>query len=155
MRKKELFTDEDAGDLKEVECIIDALDQAQPIPAGCSIHSVGEALLSFLNTLAEPVVPFAMYQRFVNTDSYGEYKQLLLSLKTAHYNVFYYLVAFLRDSVLRISSESPPTSERVDQVASVFAEVILRAPHVEQQDNHKRAVQFIRSFLASPVLRIP
>ena len=64
-----------------------------------SEYSVGAALLKFLDSLADPVIPFSMYQNCIECSSLNESKQLLSSLQFVNYNVFYYLMAFLRDLI--------------------------------------------------------
>lgn len=148
--KDDLFRDD--GNLDEVQQIMEKLDRGEPVPSGPSIYSVGESLLRFLSSLAEPVIPFTMYQRFLDAPGYTEYKQLLSSLKTAHYNVFYYLMAFLRDVVLTPTADS----ERVDSIALIFGDVILRAPHGEQQPaNSNKAAHFVQCFLKRETLTVP
>jgi len=100
-----------------------------------SMFSVCETLLRFLEALPEPVVPFSMYQRCL--DSYQSYQlaraviALLLlffffsfyyflisfcfykavsQIPASHYNVFIYLTAFLRE-VLTHSTENGLTTE--------------------------------------------
>ena len=107
---KELFTDE--GDLEEVQNVIASLDSGGPMPRNCSIHSIAEGLLRFLDGLSEPVIPYKMYQRCVNARSYAVRKQIIDSLEMIHYNVFCYIMAFLRDCVLKSDSNR----ERIQEI---------------------------------------
>lgn len=102
------------------------------------MFSVCETLLRFLEALPEPVVPFSMYQRCL--DSYQSYQlaravitfssfimtifffslyyflisfcfyKAVSQIPASHYNVFIYLTAFLRE-VLTHSTENGLTTE--------------------------------------------
>lgn len=59
---------------------------------------MAESLVRLLDALPEPIIPFSLYQRCV--DSYQTYqlaKQATSQIPTVHYNVFVYLTAFLRE----------------------------------------------------------
>jgi len=59
---------------------------------------MAEILIQFLDSLAEPVIPTSLYRQCLEASgSYSQCKQLLSYLPTVHYNVFYYLMAFLRE----------------------------------------------------------
>lgn len=66
------------------------------------------------------MIPFSIYQRALDADSYPQRKKLLSSIKTVNYNVFYYLMAFLRDCVLKKN----PTPERVRSIGLLILFVI-------------------------------
>ena len=102
--------------MDEVQTVIECIDNAIPIPDTCSIHSVCESLLRLLDSLAEPVIPFSVYQRCLDASSYFESKQILSSLKTVNYNVFYYIISFLREYCV----DGDATSERVHAICKYY-----------------------------------
>ena len=63
-----------------------------------SIHSVGEALLVFLDALPEPVIPVRMYAEAMEASAtYLDVKKVVARLPGLHRRVFHHLVAFLRE----------------------------------------------------------
>eukprot|EP01095_Lingulamoeba_sp_RSL-Kostka_P007242 TRINITY_DN2290_c1_g1_i1.p1 TRINITY_DN2290_c1_g1~~TRINITY_DN2290_c1_g1_i1.p1 ORF type:complete len:121 (+),score=25.48 TRINITY_DN2290_c1_g1_i1:422-784(+) len=111
-----------------------------------------EVLLTFLESLAEPVIPFSLYQRCIEASGqYSECKQLLISLNTVNYNVFYYLMSFLRE-VLTFKDKNLLTPEKL---GVVFANVLIRPPlsksinYSESLIKKKAKVDFILHFLLS------
>ena len=103
-----------AGEAEEMEKIRDCLDEGRDFDfqgSNTAIHSVCETLVRLLESLPEPVVPFNLYQRCL--DSYQTYqlaKQAVSQISTIHYNVFVYLTAFLRE-VISHSNKNGLTSE--------------------------------------------
>lgn len=87
-----------SGVQAEVESIIDSLDCATPFNPNISIHSMAEALMYFLNHLAEPLFPLSLVEQYDGTNLTTFCRQTALSqLTPCHYNVFIYLIAFLRE----------------------------------------------------------
>ena len=72
---------------------ISAQDTGKPNPRpDVSIHSAAEALMIFLESLREPVVPFAFYSRCLEcSGSYLQCKQVASQLPIHHKHVFDYL----------------------------------------------------------------
>jgi phosphatidylinositol-bisphosphatase len=77
----------------------EAIDNGNDIPTRVSIHAIAETLTSFLAALAQPVIPADMYPAAeveeANLRAVG--RKFLESLPTLNYNVFVYLVSFLRE----------------------------------------------------------
>jgi len=148
------------GKREEVQNIIECLDTGKPLSScEASIDSVAQSLLRFLESLAEPVIPYSMYQSCIDScDSYLQSKQLLSSLKTVNYNVFYYLMVFFRQSVLANRDKNMLTPKAL---ASKFAEVLLRPPRLSIVDREMdpskkfKAERFILQFLEAPQLKVP
>lgn len=62
-----------------------------------SVNSVADALLLFLQTLPQPVIPFSFYQRVIHSaSSFSNCKQIYNELPEVHRNVFQYIILFLR-----------------------------------------------------------
>lgn len=108
------------GDHKEMEAIREALDTGTPLAEAFhgSVHSMAETLLRFLESLAEPVIPFSLYKQCLDSsNNYAQCKKLLGFLQTVNYNVFYYLMAFLRE-VLTHSHNNKLTPEKLGMVVA-------------------------------------
>jgi len=123
-----------------------------------SIHSMAESLLRFLESLVEPVISVALYKQCLdNSHSYLQCKQILSFLPAVNYNVFYYIMAFLREVLLH-SKKNKLTTEKA---ALLFSSVLLRSPAgnkvrlVNENVRSKRAA-FISHFLtADEPLKVP
>lgn len=80
-----------------------------------SIHSVAEALLIFLESLAEPVIPYAFYEECIAaSESAINCQSIITKLPPPHFNCFVYLMAFLRE-VLQYSKENLLTPEKLSK----------------------------------------
>jgi inositol polyphosphate 5-phosphatase INPP5B/F len=77
------------------------------------IESVAETIIRFLESLAEPVIPYSMYKQAIDaSSSFVQCKQVLTSLPTVNMNVFFYLMAFLRE-LLTYSASNKLTPEKL------------------------------------------
>ncbi|KNC49078.1 RhoGAP domain-containing protein [Thecamonas trahens ATCC 50062] len=90
---------QESGDEAELATIRSLLDSGQGLLAySGSIHSVAEALLKFLACLATPVIPFRMLPRAIEAAASPQAAiDLVGVLPAINYNVFTYLMAFLRE----------------------------------------------------------
>lgn len=71
-----------------------------------SIDSVAEVLLLLLDCFYEPVIPFPMHLRCIESASnYTACKQLIKQLPLSHRNCFLYICSFLRE-LLTCSSKN-------------------------------------------------
>ena len=76
----------------------DWLDKGDATAPTVSIHSAAEALMIFLESLKEPIIPFSMYSRCLECSAnYLQCKQIVSQLPSHHKHVFNYLTAFLRE----------------------------------------------------------
>ena len=90
-----------------------------------SIHSVAEALLVFLESLEEPVIPFKMYRKCLDcSNNYTLCKQMVMNLPPSHKNVFRYLIEFLKE--LLFYSTYNDLNPKV--LATIFGAIMLRPP---------------------------
>ena len=81
---------------------------------------MAESLIRFLESLAEPVIPFMMYNSCIEANSsFPQSKQLLSCLKTVNYNTFYYIISFLRE-VLNHSKKNKLTPEKLGLILIFF-----------------------------------
>eukprot|EP01113_Clastostelium_recurvatum_P039045 TRINITY_DN5917_c0_g1_i1.p1 TRINITY_DN5917_c0_g1~~TRINITY_DN5917_c0_g1_i1.p1 ORF type:complete len:300 (+),score=81.42 TRINITY_DN5917_c0_g1_i1:395-1294(+) len=137
----------ESGVQGEMEIIRECLDTgnsfaAQPL----SVHSMAETAIRFLEALAEPLIPYALYdQALTSSSSYLQCKQLLSYLPTVNYNVFYYLISFLREVLSYPDNRLTP-----DQLAVVFSSVLLRPksePDTLDEATIKKKADFVYHFL--------
>ena len=95
MKEERLFVT--SGEKAEIDAIRDDLDTGAEF-GKYSIHSMAEALIYFLNSLAEPIFPPSIVEQYAEGTNLTTFcKQALLLLTPAHYNAFIYLVSFLRE----------------------------------------------------------
>ena len=110
----------------ELLAIRDWLDTGLPVDKPkVSIHSAAEALLLFLESLREPLVPFSMYARCLEASpNYLQCKQIASQLPEHHRLVFNYVTAFLREAIRHSAKNG------VDPkiIATLFSSSFLRDP---------------------------
>merc|ERR1712013_14144 len=78
------------------------------------MHSVGEALVRFLESLQDPVWPVKLLESYQpqKMDTTQWCRQALMRLPLAHYNTFIYTISFLRE-VLKHASRNKLTAEKL------------------------------------------
>ncbi|GAA5965983.1 hypothetical protein JCM3765_004142 [Sporobolomyces pararoseus] len=91
------------------------------------IHSVAGSLVSLLESLAEPVIPYSQYGRALKCERREDAYGLIQDLPEVHSIVLLYLLAFLR-VLLNQTRDSEVRANRMNQVAVVFSFVLLRPP---------------------------
>ena len=143
----------------ELLAIRDWLDTGLPVDRPrVSIHSAAEALLLFLESLREPLVPFSMYARCLEASpNYLQCKQIASQLPEHHRHVFNYVTAFLREAIRHSAKNG------VDPkiIATLFSSSFLRDPPganmaeggikgrtMQQLVDHKKA-RFLYHFLVN------
>ncbi|KAK3098461.1 hypothetical protein FSP39_019707 [Pinctada imbricata] len=108
---------------KEILAIRDCLDTGVPDRIPGSVHSVAEALLLFLESLPDPVIPCSVYHRCLDcSNNFMLCKQVLSQIPECHKNVFVYVCAFLRE----LLTHAEENNLEVKFLASIFGEVLLR-----------------------------
>jgi len=142
----------------EILLIRDWLDTGIPIDKpNVSIHSAAEALLIFLESLREPIIPYSMYSRCLEcSGNYLQCKQVASQLPIHHKHVFDYLTAFLREVVLHSAQNG------IDPkiLATLFCSLFLRDPpgtnlgtglraKTNQQLLERRKAAFIYHFIVN------
>jgi len=143
----------------EILALRDWLDTGKPAPRpDVSIHSAAEALMIFLESLREPVVPFAFYSRCLEcSGSFLQCKQVASQLPAPHRQVFDYLTAFLREVI----SHSAQNGIDPKILATLFCSLFLRDPpgtslgtglraRNQQQLLERKKAAFIFHFLVNP-----
>lgn len=149
LREPDLF--KESGDSCEVNDIRERLDTDQSLEHfNGSIHSVAEALIGFLESLSEPVVPKKHYMSCINAFAKFETSKLALGyLPTEHYNVFHYVMALLRERLHRCKENSTTA----DELAIIFSRVMMRHPReaMPNASQQAAAASFIKQFLRNDV----
>lgn len=107
------------------------------------IYSVCETIILFLDCLPDPVIPFSFFQRVIECGSLQTAKQIIASLPIPHYNVFVYLISFIKELLKHGASKS--------DLLHCFAPVILRPaariPERLEQSVRKKQKIFLGWFL--------
>mmetsp|Transcript_18492 Transcript_18492/g.25929 ORF Transcript_18492/g.25929 Transcript_18492/m.25929 type:complete len:463 (-) Transcript_18492:8-1396(-) len=113
----------ESGVEEEMAIVRECLDTGEDFaPHNFSVHSMAESLLRFLDSLAEPLIPFNLYDQVLDCETYVQCKQIMTHLSPVNYNVFYYLVAFLRE----VLGHTNTNGLSVTKLALVFSSAIIR-----------------------------
>lgn len=154
MDERGLFSQ--SGIQSEMEQLRELLDYGRSFDEYTgSIHSVAEILFRFLESLAEPIIPFALYKQALESSaSYNQCKQLLSYLPVVNYNVFYYLMAFLRE----VLQHGDKNKLQADKLALLFSSVLVRSPNPRNvsEGSQEKKREFVYQFLSSKEkLKVP
>jgi len=151
MREENILIESGLG--SDIVMIRNYLDQGQKGPMPGSIFSVGAALLLFLESLPEPVIPYKFHNKCMDaSQNYTLCKQVISQMPECHTNVFRYITAFLRE-MLKYSAENKLVPKIL---ATVFGSILLRGPtekanvsrKAESQIGQKKA-KFLYHFLVN------
>ena len=119
-----------------------------------SVYSVAAALLTFLEALAEPVIPVQFHQRCMECSNNTILcKQILMQLPKVHQNTFVYVMAFLKEIIN--NSDMNKTDPKL--LASLFGPVILQGKQSDKSkqtlsNEKKRKVAFLYQCLVNDVM---
>ena len=113
-----------SGSNKDFIILREWLDTSETKIDPClSVHSVADALLMFLNSLCEPIIPYEFFDRCLeNSSDFNATQKILPLLPVFHKNVFNYLRQFLHQ-VLR-HSQARNYDEQI--LAEIFGDIVLR-----------------------------
>ncbi|XP_065057148.1 type II inositol 1,4,5-trisphosphate 5-phosphatase-like isoform X2 [Rhopilema esculentum] len=137
----------------EIVMIRNYLDNSERGTMPGSIFSVGEALLLFLESLPEPVIPFKFQNKCMDAcQNYTLCKQVVGQMPDCHVSVFRYITAFLRE----LLTHSADNKLAAKILATVFGAILLRGPkeqatvsrRAESQIGQKKA-KFLYHFLVN------
>lgn len=146
------------GDTVQMEEIRARLDSKQLLLPGTDVHSVAETYIQFLKSLPDPVIPFNMYQRCnACSNSAILCRQLVSDLNAAHYDLFMYIVLFLKETL------SHRTMNRLtsDRLALLFGSVMIRqetrsnAAQAPSDAVSRRKAEFLMHFIDPGVKLTP
>jgi phosphatidylinositol-bisphosphatase len=145
----------ESGFPQEKQTIRERLDTGEPFDAGIensdtAVHSFGEVLLSFLEALAEPVVPSKFYRMCIEACASSQACVHIISkIPAVHFNTFHYIMAFLREFIRYKESNLVEP----DELAIIFSRVLLRPPRnystkqAHSLSDQKAKALFIKHFL--------
>ena len=124
----------------DIGSVRDALDTDSEIRVS-SVHSVCEALVLFLDSLPEPVIPYDQYTECIEQCTHlANSKRTLKLIEFSHRNVFKYICAFLRE-LLRHSDTNRSNAKFLSQV---FGDVLLK-PRLPESGNGSKSSSKKRS----------
>eukprot|EP01038_Epipyxis_sp_PR26KG_P011261 gene11261-15109_t len=140
IKEKDLFGGR--PDLEEVKQIRNSLDQGLEFPS-CSPHSIVEALITFIGSPAKPLLPVECYPNaeVEGQSMRGFCRKLLEDLPPLNYNVFVYILSFLRE-VLASSSFNRCSPEMLASVCvncMTFPQSDVDQKMVSKEERLKRA----------------
>lgn len=120
------------------------------------VHSMAETLIRFLESLSEPVIPFALYQQCIDaSSSYQAARRIVCTQLTAvHYNTFYYLISFMQE-LLTHKDKNGLTQERL---VNLFSSILLRSPDPKAKQTEeiiRKKIMFFNYFVSSNNTKAP
>lgn len=116
---------EQPGLSSEIAMIRQTLDTslAESLPG--SVHSVAEALLIFLETLKEPIIPYSLTQRALDgCATFAGCRAVFASLPMSHQHVLKHIVSFLKEVLLHSSKNGLDAKTLV----ALFGGALIRLP---------------------------
>lgn len=90
----------EGGTPSEMRSVRDCLDLGIPLDTLPALHpdSVAECLLKLLGSFGVPLIPHQLYgAAYTAGNNFAQVRQVLSRLADAHYNLFHYLILFLRE----------------------------------------------------------
>lgn len=139
-------------EIRQIRNVLDTTTKGlDHIGRGIQIHSVAETLLIFLDSLPEPVVPYSLYDRCLESSNFKQAQEVLELMPACHKNVFKYICAFLREFV----SLSNKNQSDVRVLAHIFGAVLLKPADestgyqtmsLSAEENNKKAT-FVQRFI--------
>ncbi|KAH9511630.1 hypothetical protein DERF_010077 [Dermatophagoides farinae] len=116
-----------SGMENEFFIIRDSLDSSDPNRiANVSEHSLAEALLLFLETLPESIIPFIFYDRVQRANkNHSECKQIYNELSEIHRSAFHYLMMFLQEMCNNSGIDKPLNKL---YISKLFGPILIRRP---------------------------
>jgi len=112
----------------EVQAVREALDTGDEMDEKASVHSLTEVLLTFLTSLATPVVPGRLLPTIeIDAQNLRPWtRRFLEQLPPVNYNVFVYLISFFREVLKHHESNRLNT----DKLATICCKTLLAGNEV-------------------------
>ena len=112
----------------EVQAVREALDTGDEMDEKASVHSLTEVLLTFLTSLATPVVPGRLLPNIeIDAQNLRPWtRRFLEQLPPLNYNVFVYLISFFREVLKHHESNRLNT----DKLATICCKTLLAGNEV-------------------------
>lgn len=116
---------EQPGQSSEVAAIRNTLDTSLPETLPGSVHSVAEALLTFLETLKEPVVPYRLTAKALDgCGALNTSRAVYAALPLSHQHVFKHVISFLKEVLLH----SHKNGLDAKTLVALFGSALIRLP---------------------------
>lgn len=116
---------EQPGLSSEIALIRQTLDTSLPDNLPGSVHSVAEALLIFLETLKEPIIPYSLTQKALDASAtFAGCKSVYSSLPLSHQHVLKHVVSFLKEVLLHSNKNGLDAKTLV----ALFGSALIRLP---------------------------
>ncbi|RNF25379.1 putative inositol/phosphatidylinositol phosphatase [Trypanosoma conorhini] len=149
-RQPDLFTEN--GSAETCTAVMRHLDtRCEPLPAEFDIQSVATCFITFLQSLQEPVVPFALYAAAIAAGKAGGRTPLVFvqqQLPPPHANVWIYVCALLAFLLRPVNARSNGLTPRI--LAKLFSDVLLVRPGVWIHDAAGSRAQPQRGIAPTP-----
>jgi len=138
------------GSKNEIQEIRECLDVGKEFDKPFSVESMADALIQFLKSMIEPVFPpkKAMQLKSKSQEELTNFcRKALMDIPLSHYNVFIYIVAFLRE-VLKFSQQN---QQSPGLLAIIFSMALMQTKSIEPE-HREQSPQFLimRHFLTCP-----
>ncbi|ODN00527.1 Type II inositol 1,4,5-trisphosphate 5-phosphatase [Orchesella cincta] len=147
MDKEGLFTM--AGLQNELLEIRDWMDTIPNTPIPGNADSIAETMFLLLDCFPEPVIPFSMHLKCLDSaHNYTACKQLVRQLPAAHRNVFLYLTSFLRE----LLNHADKNGLDAKILALLFGKIMIRDQNYNAKANarvERTKATFIYQFLVN------
>jgi inositol polyphosphate 5-phosphatase INPP5B/F len=133
LQERNLFLTQ--GNPAEVQTIRESVDTGTEFDA-CSVYSMADALWSFLNSLADPVIPPSLFPNMeIDAQSIQPWsRRFLEQLPPVNYNVFVYMISFFREVLLHSEANRLTPAK----LAVVCCNCMVKS---ESEDNDEREMQ--------------
>mmetsp|Transcript_54099 Transcript_54099/g.107406 ORF Transcript_54099/g.107406 Transcript_54099/m.107406 type:complete len:308 (-) Transcript_54099:290-1213(-) len=133
LQERNLFLTQ--GNPLEVERVRESLDTGVEFES-CSVYALADALWSFLNCLAEPVIPPSLFPTVeIDAQNIQPWSRRFLELlPPVNYNVFVYMISFFRELLLHTEANRLNSAK----IAVVCCNCMVKT---ESGDNEEREIQ--------------
>ena len=133
LQERNLFLTQ--GNPVEVERIRESLDTGSEFEP-CSVYSLADALWSFLNSLADPVIPPSLFPTMeIDAQSIQPWSRRFLELlPPINYNVFVYMISFFRELLVHAEANRLNSAK----IAVVCCNCMVKT---EEQETEEREVE--------------
>lgn len=131
----------------DLDSIREKLDKGELL-SGFSVLAVAEALLLFLQSLTESVIPLDFYEKCVaSSGSQSSCLNVVAKFPPVNFNTFNYIMSFLRE-LLR----HPENKLTIDTLGMIFSNILFKSTYGSNSIYEKKAkMNFIKIFLSETV----
>merc|ERR1719464_2239099 len=129
----------------EIQEIRECLDVGKEFDKRLTVESMANCMLQFLQSTIDPVFPASIAAGLQSRSSLTSFcRNALMSLPLSHYNVFIYIIAFLREI---LKCQQTHATGFLDRLSILFSQALMHADiDIERKENNKPFL-IIRHFL--------